>query len=124
MQLELHSSVGITPGVKIMSELPRFTLGLFSNHYPSIAILCIARVATGGRAARFSLPATLLAKCTLQTNKSHADYIFNISTPNFPQITVCHAPRGPGASHELKTDYDKSTTQVRLTTAPRFVQSV
>ena len=34
MNLELHSSVGITPGVEIMSELPRFTL-LFSSHLQS-----------------------------------------------------------------------------------------
>ena len=41
MKLELHSSVGITPGVKIMSKLPRFTLLisllLFSNELEYVA---------------------------------------------------------------------------------------
>ena len=31
MKLALHSGIGITPGVKILSELPRFTLLTFGR---------------------------------------------------------------------------------------------
>ena len=43
MELELHSSVGITSGVKITSELPHFTLPLpmlhYGKHYQKCRIL-------------------------------------------------------------------------------------